>query len=156
MVSVGFSTTHMALSKAIRWITNAPASHCFVLFDFDGIPMVLEAAFEGVRLVPMASFEKRNIIVALIPVPYSEDDLKPLFNDLGDAYDFGGLLGSFFVQAGRWFKRRWRNPWASRKAMFCSEAIAWWLQDLKYPGTENLEPDMISPKDLLVLLRPNT
>lgn len=151
MICVGFSTTNMVLSRFIRWVTGSTTSHAWLLFDFHGIPMVFEATFEGVRLIPLEVFKKSNDIVVIYQTPCGEETLKPIFHKLGQNYDFGGLLGSAVVQLGRRFRRRWNNPWNNGKALFCSEIVAEWLRDVGYPGAENLASAEVSPQDLLKL-----
>lgn len=152
MITIGFSTTDKLISRIIRWATNSPVSHTFVLFDVYGIPMVLEAAFEETRLKPYAYFTNGNNIVATFDVVCSDEAIKMLLLNLSTPYDFGGLFGFFFVQVGRFLRQKWHNPWDNRQALFCSELITGWLKAQNYPGSEELEPKSTSPNDLLILL----
>lgn len=155
MIKIGFSTTDKLLSRIIRWFTRSSVSHTWLLFEMEGIPMVLEATFEGVRLIPYETFQKKVTVVDVVPLPYSMDSVKFLLMDLGLSYDVGGLLGNFFVQIGRMLKMRWRNPWNNSKAMFCSELLSGWLKLQGYPGTEDMVPAEVSPEDLLDLVKPS-
>ena len=68
---------------------------------------------------------------------------------LGDVYDYQGLFGMAWVEIGRWLKKKWKNPWHSTKAMFCSELVAKVLIDSKYPGFEGMDPASTDPEMLL-------
>lgn len=151
MIKIGFSTTDKVVSRIIRWFTNSQVSHTWVMFDVHGIPMVLEATFEGVRLVPYESFATGHKVVATFDLPYSIEGVRPLLTYLGTSYDFGGLVGSFFVQLGHFLKQKWHNPGNNRKALFCSEMIVDWLQMRGFPGAENLVSAETSPQDLFDL-----
>lgn len=153
MVSIGFSTTNMALSKLIRWVTKAPCSHTFIIFDWLGSKWVLEAGFFGVVAMPYERFTKNNIIVSVVDLPGIElDSLKPVLEEMGEAYDFGGLIGGFFPVMGTWFKKKWSNPWDNTKALFCSELVAGWLKLLNFEGFQDINPPETTPKQIWGIL----
>ena len=154
MIRVGFSTQlKNPLSRLIRYCTGSKASHAWLLVEdtFFGLEMVMEATETGFRLVPYANFKAEgNDIVAVLEPPYSLDlGVHEAARWLGRRYDFAGLLGSFFVILGRWLRRKWRNPLASPRAMFCSEAVVEVLQAAKYPDSSALDPASTTPQDLL-------
>ncbi len=72
---------------------------------------------------------------------------------MGSAYDFGGLIGQAFVQLGRWFKRKVRNPLSSSRSMFCSESIARCMQWAEHPDAKSFTPKETTPQDLLTFYR---
>jgi len=146
---VGFSTTNKIISRIIRWVTHSEVSHTFLAYQAFNRIWVLEAGFLGVSIVPLDKFKAKNNIVLMVPVrELSPDDLGAAMDQLGTAYDFGGLLGAIFPVIGHWFKRKWKNPWNNPKAMFCSELVVYSLQSAKFPGTEALVPADTSPQDL--------
>ena len=154
MVRVGFSTrTKNIFSRLIRWLTGSKTSHTWLLFEdsFFCLPMVMEATETGFRLIPYDNFKAEgNDIVAVIEPPYPLDEgVQQAARWLGERYDFTGLLGSVIVLLGRWFKRKWKNPLAASKAMFCSEAVVWVMRAAKYPGSEAFDPEATTPQDLL-------
>ena len=149
MVYVGFSTTDSIVSKIIRWFTKSEVSHAFFVIDLLGRAWVLESGFHGVTLSPAEKFTAKNTIKYLAQVhELDEPDVATVMNDLGENYDFGGLFGSAFVVIGRWFKQKWRNPWADPKAMFCSEFVVKSLQECGFPGADQLVPQDTTPQDL--------
>jgi hypothetical protein len=154
MVRVGFSTrTRNLMSRAIRWLTGSKASHAWLLVEdtFFGIDMVMEATEVGFRLIPFDNFKAEgNDIVALLEAPYPLDEgVHAAARWIGERYDFAGLLGSAFVLLGRWLRKKWRNPMASSRSMFCSEAVVRVMQAAGYPGSESFDPEATTPQDLL-------
>lgn len=158
MVSIGFSTTNKFISKAIRWLTKSRVSHCFIMFDWLGKKWVLEAGFFGVGILPLERFlADGNVIVEVVDLPAVElEDLVPAMEDMGERYDFGGLLGGIFPLIGKWFRQKWHNPLNNTKALFCSEFIVYWLKDLAFEPAYNLVPEDVSPEELLKLLEKNS
>jgi hypothetical protein len=152
---VGFSTPKIfnPLSWLVRKVTGSSASHAFFVYwdqDFD-LDMVMEAHEFGFRLTPFALFEKKNHVVGLYRPNKSIDvGLKYVAqNYLGTVYDYGGLLGQIAVQLGRWFKRKWLNPFRGSKNVFCSEAVCIAMQHS--PGYEDFkeDPDSVDPQTLM-------
>ena len=155
MTKIGFSTTNMFLSKLIRKITGSKASHTFLIYQDETLAqtMVMEAAFEGFRVIPYKEFCKKNIIIQVIEPKVSlELGVKVLANSLGDYYDFKGLIGAGLVKIWKRFKRKIHNPWIAGNSMFCSESVVRALQISGYPGTEDMVASDVSPQDLLDFL----
>jgi hypothetical protein len=151
---IGFSTPSYfnPVSWLIRKITKSQVSHAWMLYrddDFD-LDMVMEAHELGFRLLPYDKFLKHNRVVELVA---ADCDLAPglrmLAHSLGDSYDYGGLLGMSFVLIGRWFKRKWRNPFSSPRLRFCSEALVQALQASGSGKAEDLIPEGTSPQMLM-------
>jgi hypothetical protein len=122
-----------------------------------GIEMVMEASVDGFHLVPYDVFSAKHdliIVVSLDPAQSAavEGAVKRAATWLGQEYDVGGLFGNAFVLIGRWFRRKWKNPLASSKSMFCSEAVVRVLQSAEYPGTSDLDPETTTPQDLMDFL----
>lgn len=154
MIRVGFSTQQKnVFSRVIRWITGSKASHAWILFDdtFFGLNMVMEATETGFRLIPYENFKAEgNDVVAVVEPPYPLDDgVHQAARWLGEKYDFAGLFGSIFVMFGRWLRRKWRNPFAGARSMFCSEAVVRVMQAARFPGSEAFDPEATTPQDLL-------
>jgi hypothetical protein len=155
---VGFSTPRRfnPVSWLVRRFTKSECSHCFFLYwddDFE-CDMVLESHELGFRLITWQRFVKKNRIIALVEPAH---DLDPGFLKLGEwvgsVYDFGGLIGQAAVQFGRFLKRKWRNPFQSSQAMFCSESIARCMQWAGHPDAHRFTPKETAPQDLLVFYR---
>jgi len=156
-VKVGFSTgLKNPLSWLIRTFTKSDVSHAWLLIEgaFMGHDMVMEAHETGYRLIPFFVFEKKTHVVRILtPKHPLEDGIQSQIDDLGSSYDFPGLFGNLFVIVGRWFKVKWRNPFGSSKAMFCSEAIVRAMQGCNYPGSEQLDPEATNPNDLIAFFQ---
>lgn len=154
MIRVGFSTHEKnVMSRMIRWLTGSKASHAWLLVEdtFFGLEMVMEATETGFRLIPYDNFKAEgNDIVTVLEPPYALDvGVQQAARWLGESYDFAGLFGSVLVLLGRWLKRKWRNPVASSKSMFCSEAVVRVMVAASYPGAEAFDPEGTTPQDLL-------
>ena len=150
-MQIGFSTTNRFLSKVIRWITRSKVSHTWLLYyddDFD-CDMVMEATIEGFRLIPFESFKVKNIAIELFTPKHSlAAGFKAAGKKLGSKYDVKGLFGAIVPIIGKWFSRKWHNPFHSSKALFCSEAMVDVMKDSSYPGWESFEPEDINPQAL--------
>jgi hypothetical protein len=157
MISIGFSTTKKPVSRLVRWITKSKVSHSFIVFDWLGEKWILESEWAGVQVIPMSRFmskSKGNIIVDIVDLPDATmDDLKLALQDSGVAYDYGGLFGAIFPIIGTWLKMKWKNPWQNTKAMFCSEFIVVWLQDLGLISEGDLIAGDTDPNTLLKFLK---
>ena len=160
MVSIGFTTSSGWLSSIIRGVTKSKASHAFILLEPDEPfyghkQWVLEAVGTGFHLIPYDTYLSPSTnLVDLIPIAY-ELDIQKAMDWLGGKYDIGGLVGESYVTLARWIKTKWknlkfkvRNPLHEKNTMYCSEAIAYLLQDSHYPHSEALVPYNISPEDL--------
>lgn len=156
MIRVGFSYRNgNVLSKLIRKLTHSKTSHTWLLVDDSvlGSQIVIEASLAGFACVDYDYFKKKNQIVAVVEPKYSLDQgLKKIAKDLGEPYDYVGLFGQLVVIVGKWFRRKWHNPFVSKKSMFCSEAITMVLQGSDYPGAKLMVPSDTSPQDLLDFL----
>ena len=157
-IAIGFSTqTWSPVSALIRFVTRSKATHVWVLANLFGVPCVIEASEKG--FLPSMTFDqflKKNALVTLVPIAPSLDvGLRWAAKNFGEAYDFTGLFGMAWVMLGRFLHRRWRNPFDSRKALFCSEAIAKILSISGFPGAEFLVPEETTPQQLLELLEKN-
>lgn len=153
---IGFSTPKKfnPVSWLVRKLTGSVCSHAFFIYwdlDYEA-DIVMEAHELGFRHVPLDHFSRQNDIVASFTPRL---DISPglkfvALEYLGGPYDWGGLIGSAIVLLGRWLRKKWDNPLASAKAVFCSEAVVIALQKAGYPGAEALVPRDTSPQDLLV------
>jgi hypothetical protein len=149
-IHIGFSTTTGLLSRLIRWFTNAPISHCFIVYKCDvfGGEMVLEATGAGFRVLTWRTFDRANKLVAVyrlrLPIEELRGGLTHLAPRLGDAYDTLGLFGYLLRSV---FSLR-RVPFKSRRKLVCSEAVALYLHHV---GIEVGRTRVVTPRDLFDL-----
>lgn len=116
--------------------------------------MVMEASEFGLILTPFDKFRSKNDVIDLIEPSASLDTgIKVAGTWLGEGYDFGGLIGTAFVLIGRALKRKWRNPFNSTSAMFCSEFVVKVLHASNYPNSEMFDASATTPQDLLDFFR---
>lgn len=159
IVRVGFSKDESWISRLIRRLTKAPCSHAYLIVEDEiiwGRKMLAEASAFGVRVTSLARFQKANTVVADCDCGNLTQGMHWLADQLGDFYDFGGLLGMAYVllrHALRWTVKKVKNPLHSPRALFCSELVTRVLQESRYPGADKLVADCTSPGDLLAFLK---
>lgn len=157
-IHIGFSTPKKfnPVSAVVRWFTGSQASHSFfIYFDKEWkMDMVMEAHEVGFRLLPYERFKQANNVVATYTplMDINAGTARVVKEFLGRAYDFGGLFGMAVVLFGRFLRRKWRNPWNSSHAAFCSEACALALLYSDFPQAETLHPTEMGPQDLMDFL----
>jgi len=151
---IGFSTSKTSwVSKIIRWFTNSTVSHTFIVYYDDewkrDMIMESEGGMGGSVRIVKFNPASTSIVKMFTPKHDIEVGMDKMVEHLGEVYDYEGLFGMAWVELGRWLKRKWRNPWHSSKAMFCSEMVAQVLVDSAYPGAESFDPASIDPEMLL-------
>lgn len=150
---IGFSTSNAWYSRAIRFFTKSRCSHTFLVVSILGTWVVLEEGFFGYMARTLDDLRKHDTIVALYRPRHSiRAGVKASLTDLGQPYDYLGLIGMAFVMLGRRLGKKWSNPLASTHAMICSERVTRVLQGSNYPFTERYEPASTTPEDLLEFL----
>lgn len=145
-INVCFSTTSALTSRIIRAVTRSTVSHALLTFRDASLGkiVVLEAVSEGFRVVTWKSWQRHNQLVERYALTLSDDvqaqALSQLAERLGEGYDYLGAVG--------WLGRllHFGNPFASRSRLFCSEAVALFLQMC---GLDVQEPSLESPESLL-------
>jgi hypothetical protein len=84
------------------------------------------------------------------------DNLRYILKNLGEYYDYIGLLKFGFVLLWwKFFKKKVRQPTQNTKGQFCSELVARYL--ICFPGIKDQikNPQYISPGDLLDICKNN-
>lgn len=158
-IRIGVSTPKRwnPLSPLLRLVMGTPYSHIWILLDdalFD-VDMVLGTETQGFQLIPYERFLKHNnVIMVYDPHPDYRLDvgLRAVAPLIGEPYDKVGLLGMAWVMLCRWMKRKARNPLASSRALFCSEAVALVLVKSVVPEAAMLVPDHATPEDVVSVL----
>lgn len=156
MISVGFSYStgfRGLLSKVIMWVTKRPYSHVWFLLEDDdavrGVPMVLEASNEGgVHFIPWEGYKKGRVIVKVVTPPFPLDQgLDYVVKQLGENYDYTGLVGQgFVILLKRWFRVKIKNPLRSAHASWCSVLVLLGIQHSEgYDNAKKLDPEASDP-----------
>lgn len=158
-VTVGFSTTNKLTSRIIRWATRSPCSHAWFAFDDEtlGMRMVMQAEWWGYEVRPWKRWRGDNILVAEFEPAELElgPSVKFMAQELGTRYDYGaaawvGVKG--WVQ--RWFHSRLSvRPSRTPHQLMCSEAVVRLLMHAGYQFSPGLDPELVSPGDLLGILQ---
>ena len=154
--TIVFLTTDMLLSRFIRWLTKSPVSHVALGLTLEGVPVLLQADIGGVQITLRESFLKKHKLVSeyAFTSPGIENALARGVREIGERYDYVGLVGFFVVVVGRLLGRRIKNPLASRKAVVCSEFIVGLDREgFCVPDWRGLDPETTTPGELLAICR---
>lgn len=149
---VGFSTTNLCISRAIRWFTQSNYSHAWFEYpDHDmGGRWILEAGASGVARLPLTHATPGWINVQRFAL--LGGDLWPALRAAaqlcGDKYGFLQASGLGVMTILRRLGWRVRNPFANRRKAVCSELVAIGLQALQLPQTEQWDHESMTPDDL--------
>ena len=152
--AIFFSTSNGLFSRAVRWVTRSRVSHSGLATYLHGVPVLVHADFGGVQVTTLKTFQRRNQVVFTFA---GKDgiDLGPALasaaEDIGESYDYVGLLGYLVVMVFRRWGRRVQNPLAGAKSTVCSELVARVCQK-SVPGWSALDPEQTTPEDLLKLI----
>jgi hypothetical protein len=156
LAKVGFSTSDWFVSRDIREVTRANVSHVFFLLEGTELgDLVLEAAWCGWRLSTKAALTRGSTRVISTITP-KQDVTKAVLQSLAwldEKYNYEGIVGMLVVSIGRWLGKKWRNPLRNSNSLFCSEAVAYVLKLAEYPGADALDPQSVSPEDILEFLQ---
>jgi hypothetical protein len=149
---VGFSTTNLFISRAIRWLTRSNFSHAWFEYpDHDmGGRWILEAGAGGVARVPLVHATPGWINIKRFAL--RDGDLWPALRAAaqlcGDKYGYLQAGGLGVMALLRRMGYRIRNPFADRRKAVCSELVAVGLQALQLPQTAQWDHESMTPDDL--------
>lgn len=150
-LTLAFTSSSALISRTIRFFTRSRTSHTAIGLDLFGTPFFLHATVGGIQMTPRARWLKTNRVVAEFTiVPDLHEGLQTALHHIGDAYDYRGLFGFFFVLLAKKLGRTRRNLFASPTAMVCSElALHLDLAGSKIQAWRDLDPERTTPEDLL-------
>jgi hypothetical protein len=135
--------------------TRADASHAWLLVEDPLFEqrLVLEAAGAGFRLIPLSRFVRTEKVVALIEPAHPLDAAMPAAGEwLGEKYDTIGLVGMAWVVLGQLAGQLFKNPFRSRRSLFCSESVVRTLRAAGHPRADRLRVEDTTPAALLAFL----
>lgn len=152
MIKLVFTARPNWISRFIRWITKSPVSHVFIEYESKtfGGKWALEAWVPSVRSIPshLAKenvYEEKTLLHKSFDVPTA---LMELGKYVGAPYDYKSVLMFIPMIIFKKIVAKWRHPLVTNKSQFCSELTARFLMLLKLPGTEEWEPECITPYDI--------
>lgn len=149
-IRIGFSASRGLLGRFVRWFTRSPINHTWIAVRSMGLELIIHSTVGGVQVDLRDKWEKRNRVVEEYRViPDVTEGFHKAMSYLGDRYDYLGLLGFVPYYIGRWFGRKVKNPWASTRAVVCSELIVRLRAGGKLPEWDSLDPESTAPSDLL-------
>lgn len=146
---VNISASDTWYGRAIRWATKSKFNHSFFTYrsDFWNRFYTTDIDERGVRLLPAAKVYRQFIRLESYECDIDlKEGLRKCQSDIGEGYDWGGVFGIFLSLFFKAFKNR--NAFENSSRMFCSEFVAKVLRSAKVPGSEKLEPDLVTPEDV--------
>lgn len=152
--SIIFSTTGGIFGRLVRWFTRSRVSHVGIATTFHGVLVVIHADFGGVQVMLWSKFIRENEpVVSFIPMDIDVDGaILSAVSEVGEAYDYVGILGYAVVMIARRWGRRIANPLAGAKAAVCSELVARALCAVLPEWRSFIDPEQVTPEDLLCLV----
>jgi hypothetical protein len=150
-----FLTSRSWISAVIRWFTEGKASHVAIGMELHGVPILMHADVGGVQVSLRSKVLQGHSIVAeyeCLTIP--ETHIYGAVACLGERYDYVGLFGYALVIAARHIGKRVKNPFASPRAMVCSEFVLSLDRTGEFvPPWAFLDPEQTTPEDLLGICR---
>jgi hypothetical protein len=142
-------------------MTNSETSHVCLGTEIFGEPVLVHSALDGatghngVQITPRSKWEEDNVVVAEYDiVPNVAGNMRPMIRLLCERYDKMGLLGYIIVIVARWLGKKIMNPLASAGAFVCSRYVIQLDPSGELiPEWRGLDPEKITPHDLLLLCR---
>ena len=124
-VSLVFSRSNGLMSSLIRLVTRRAISHVAIGLTVEGVRLVVEASFLGVEMTERKCWLRANSVVEEY-LSRRALDVRGALHALGEAYDYGGLLGRLWMR----LRHLRRNPFGSPRRVICSELVL----ALRVPG----------------------
>lgn len=152
--SIVFSTTGGLFGRLIRWFTRSRVSHVGIATVLHDVPVVIHADFGGVQVMLWSRFVRENEpVVSFTPKGIDfEGAILSAVSEVGEAYDYAGIIGYVAVMVARRWGRRIANPFAGAKATVCSELVARALRAVIPEWRILIDPEQMTPEDLLCLV----
>jgi len=162
-IIVGFSMSTKKLPIAawlIRlWQGGTKYSHTYIkLLSKPRFPSnkILHAAEGQVSHYSETAFLKRNKIIEEFEIPVTDEIYRELvynvFHELaGEQYSYKQNIGIVIVAFFALFGKKIKNPWQT--GWNCSEYVAHVLKKIYPEKMKNVDPNLITPKDLNEILK---
>ena len=149
MIRVVFTKSNMFIGKLIQKIIKG-LSHSMIQTPNSvwGGEWITESTFPMVIQHP-AEQSRHNIFAEFECLFDAKKGFKRLRPEFGRLYDIPGLFGfGWVILLWRVFKIKTKNPFASSKALVCSEFITLWFQGCELPDVHKWQPEKSSPARL--------
>jgi len=158
-ITLVFYRSNSLISRLIRAFTYSKTSHVAISFERFNTNLLYQGTVRGVVFDVRNDYEKstNNKVIAeyKINVPVSKG-MSYVINKLNTKYDFIGAAGVGIIKIiKRWFGKKIKNPFASSKAMICSELVTELNHYGEIKGLDGLDPERASPGDILDICERN-
>jgi len=146
------------LSYLVRWFIKSEISH--VGLSDDDLPIILHASLMGVQFSCLKNFiEKNDIIYVYKLIDVNKEPFINILKKLDTPFDFFAIIGFIpVIFMEKVFKKKIKNPFGSRKLLFCSEVIYLYFKEcIKYkflPDNflDGYYRETFSPQNILQLI----
>ena len=129
-----FCTSNKIGARGIRLVTWSSFSHVCIIDGQD----VIEAVWPKVKVTPLGEVLNNHIHHAIVDIPSNDESvLVAARSQIGKKYDLTGMLGLSL-----------HRDWQDDSAWWCSELVAWALQQ---GGTKLFRDEVmhrVTPQDL--------
>jgi hypothetical protein len=155
IVYVGFTRGSSLISRLIRWGSEEPVNHTFLLY-YDGAQWAVwleHGAING-GFVPVSAGAAglvNEMVHCLRPPVDLRIGMRKHTDLLGSKYDWAGLIGMIPVEVAERVGKKISNPFNKKASNFCSEAVAIIVGDsgAKVEYDRGEKPSTLNPGELL-------
>lgn len=144
-LTVGFSTTNLFVSKAIRWFLGAQVSHTYVRFydPFLETEMVFHADWPGVIIEDYEQFLSQNTVIEEYDI--EDDKVKEIIRCnlkmLRRKYDGWNIANwAWAIIFKRWVKKKFEEPLENPKKLICVQFVLRFIRKIVPVPKEDLNP----------------
>ena len=157
---VGFSKPKSWLepfSWLIRLVTWSPVSHAYIKLSLGELDkkIIFQASGLVVNMIGEDLFDLKENIYKEFTLDIADAKHKEILqyaiDQLGQPYNFKGVLGMAVVRIGKLLGRKWNNPFGyNSSGAFCSELVAYILET--YDNVSFADVADESPADVLAVM----
>lgn len=158
-IKLGFSRPSKEYKKfpIFSWIIRlfewTPYSHIYAEFKSESLSrrLVYEASGLSVKFLGGKLFDTRVEKIYEYDLEITESEYKKTLqfaiDNAGKPYGILQIFGLGWVILGRWFGKRWKNPFSNgNQAYVCSELVIHLLPELR--DKFGSDPDVVTPRDI--------
>lgn len=134
------------LGRLVRFFTKSPYVHVAVIINADGV--VIESVSTGVITSNITKFTNIEMYRVLDATPAQiQLTIDFLKEEIGDPYDFGGVL--YLAWLILTFNTKARNEWDDKNKWTCSELTATAFATAGIIFAEDVPLSNVTPKDIV-------
>lgn len=152
MIVVGFSRGRSWIATAIRWFTSSYWAHTWIEYPSHtwGGRWIAHATERGIlKELAQPKLDYWGAVARYEVVPDVTQGLEACRGHVGKPYDFMAIAGHVVRIIGHWATgKKLFNPSRDAARLTCSEFVAKILKNAGVAGTEDWDPESITPGDI--------